>query len=180
MCLVAQSCSTLVTPWTVAYRALLSLRFPRQEFWNGLSFPSPGDLLNPGIDPSLLHWKAGSLPLHHLGSPASMYVHLSTLNWREPKESYLVNLERQGLSLTLTVQQKNLTILFKLAYFCWSLYCHKFLSLSPCQGEKYIYIYRERERVHFIKSNKLGNWYRENEKKWKVIWINYTFFHLFH
>ena len=170
MRLVAQSCSTL------AYRALLSLRFPRQEFWNGLSFPSPGDLLNPGIDPSLLHWKADSLPLHHLGSPASVYVHLSTLNWRELKESYLVNLEKQGLSLTLTVQQKNLTILFKLAYFCWSLYCHKFLSLSPCRGGGInIYIYSTLQ-----KSNKLGNWCRENEKKWKVIWVNYTFFHLFH
>ena len=25
--------------------------FPRQEYWNGLSFPTPGDLLNPGMEP---------------------------------------------------------------------------------------------------------------------------------
>ena len=25
--------------------------FPRQEYWNGLPFPYPGDLLNPGIEP---------------------------------------------------------------------------------------------------------------------------------
>ena len=38
-----------VTPWTVAHQALLSVEFSRQEYWSGLPFPSPGDLLNPGI-----------------------------------------------------------------------------------------------------------------------------------
>ena len=32
------------TPWVVAHQAPLSLRFPREEYWNGLLFPSPGDL----------------------------------------------------------------------------------------------------------------------------------------
>ena len=40
------------TPWTVARQAPLSLAFPRQEYWNGLPFPSPGDLPNPGIEPT--------------------------------------------------------------------------------------------------------------------------------
>ena len=35
-----------VTPCTVA----LSMRFPRQEYWSGLPFPSPVDLPNPGIE----------------------------------------------------------------------------------------------------------------------------------
>ena len=39
------------TPWTVAYQAPLSMGFSRQEYWSGLSFPSPGDLPNPGIKP---------------------------------------------------------------------------------------------------------------------------------
>ena len=39
------------TPWTVACQAPLSMGFPRQEYWNGLAFPSPGDLPNPGIEP---------------------------------------------------------------------------------------------------------------------------------
>ena len=39
------------TPWTVACQALLSVGFPRQECWNGLPFPSPGDLPNPGMEP---------------------------------------------------------------------------------------------------------------------------------
>ena len=33
-----------VTPWTVAYQVPQSMGFSRQEYWNGLPFPSPGDL----------------------------------------------------------------------------------------------------------------------------------------
>ena len=40
-----------VTPWTVAHQALLSMKFSRQEYWNRLPFPTPGDLSNPGIKP---------------------------------------------------------------------------------------------------------------------------------
>ena len=39
--LVTKSCSTLATPWTVAHKAPLSTGFSRQEYWSGLSFPSP-------------------------------------------------------------------------------------------------------------------------------------------
>ena len=41
------------TPWTIVHQAPLSMRFPRQEYWTGLSFPSPGDLPNPGMEPEL-------------------------------------------------------------------------------------------------------------------------------
>ena len=43
--------SDSATPWTVACLAPLSLGFPRQEYWSGLPFPSPGDLPDPGIEP---------------------------------------------------------------------------------------------------------------------------------
>ena len=46
---VAKLCPTLVTSWTVACQAPLSVRFSRQEYWSGLPFPSPGNL--PGIKP---------------------------------------------------------------------------------------------------------------------------------
>ena len=38
------------TSWTVAHQAPLSMGFSRQEYWNGLSYPSPGDLPDPGIE----------------------------------------------------------------------------------------------------------------------------------
>ena len=40
-----------VTLWTVAHQALLSMGFPRQEYWSGLPFPYPGDLPNLEIEP---------------------------------------------------------------------------------------------------------------------------------
>ena len=43
--------SSFVTPQTVARQASLSIGFPRQEFWSGLPFLSPGDLPNPEIEP---------------------------------------------------------------------------------------------------------------------------------
>ena len=41
--LVAKSCPTLVTPWTVARQAPLFMGFSREEYGSGLPFPSPGD-----------------------------------------------------------------------------------------------------------------------------------------
>ena len=41
-CLVTKLCLTLVTPWTIARQAPLSIGFPRQKYWSGLPFPPPG------------------------------------------------------------------------------------------------------------------------------------------
>ena len=64
-CWVTKLCPTLETPWTVARQAPLSMGFPRQEYWNGLPFPSPG---NWGIEPTSPALPADSLPLSHQGS----------------------------------------------------------------------------------------------------------------
>ena len=60
------------TSWTVACQALLSMRFPRQEYWSGLLFPSPGDLPDPGIKPASTAFLADSLPLSHWGNPTML------------------------------------------------------------------------------------------------------------
>ena len=49
--LVAKSYPTLETLWTVAHQVPLSMQFSRKEYWNGLPFPSPEDLPDPGIKP---------------------------------------------------------------------------------------------------------------------------------
>ena len=61
----AQSCLTLATPWTVAHQAPLSMGLLGQEYWNGLPFPPPGDLPDPGIEsmsPVSSALQADSLP----------------------------------------------------------------------------------------------------------------------
>ena len=63
------SCVLLfATPWTVACQTPLSMGFPRQGYWNGLPFASPGDLPNSGIKlefPLLLHYRQILLLLSH-------------------------------------------------------------------------------------------------------------------
>ena len=52
--IVVQSLSRVqlgVTLWTVAYHTSLSMGFSRQEYWNGLPRPPPGDLPNPEVEP---------------------------------------------------------------------------------------------------------------------------------
>ena len=56
------------TPWTVAHQAPLSMKFSRQEYWSGLPYPPPGDLPDPGIEPSSPAWQVDSLPRSRLRS----------------------------------------------------------------------------------------------------------------
>ena len=60
--LVAKLCLTLVTPWTVACQAPVSMGFSRQEYCSGLPFPSPGYLSDPGIESGSPAFQADSLP----------------------------------------------------------------------------------------------------------------------
>ena len=56
------------TPWTVTHQAPPSIEFSRQEYWSGLSFPTPRDLPDPGIKPKSPALQADAL-LSHQGSP---------------------------------------------------------------------------------------------------------------
>ena len=60
------------TPWTVTCQALPSMGFPRQEYWSGLPFPSPGDLPDPGIEPGSAALQADSLPSEPPGKTSDM------------------------------------------------------------------------------------------------------------
>ena len=68
--LITKLCSTLATSWTVFHQVPLSMDFSRQEYWNGLSCPSAGDLPNQGIEPkspaSLMDSLPTELPELHL------------------------------------------------------------------------------------------------------------------
>ena len=57
--------------------------FSRQKYWSGLPFPSPGDLPEPGIDPSSPALQADSLPLSLLGSPTRSPRSWILLAWAE-------------------------------------------------------------------------------------------------
>ena len=51
VCCVVSHVRLFATLWTVAHQAFLSMEFSWQEYWSGLPFPPPGDLLDSGIEP---------------------------------------------------------------------------------------------------------------------------------
>ena len=65
--------------WTVVYKAPLSMGFTRQEYRSGQPFPSPGDLLNPGIEPGSPALQAGSLLCEPPGKPHYQYLLFSSM-----------------------------------------------------------------------------------------------------
>ena len=72
VCVCAQPCLTLCNPTDCSPQAPPSMGLPRQEYWSGLPFPSPGDLPDPGTEPmsiKSLHWHSDSLPLVPPGKP---------------------------------------------------------------------------------------------------------------
>ena len=72
LCLVASCVRLFATPQTVAYQAPPSMGFSRQEYWSGLPFPSPGDLLYPGIKPGSPAFQADALTSEPPGKLALM------------------------------------------------------------------------------------------------------------
>ena len=77
LCLVTQSCLTLCDP--TDFSPLGSWRSPRgfsrQDNWNGLSCPPPGNLPNPGFEPRYLALQVVSLPAKLPGKPMHTYIH---------------------------------------------------------------------------------------------------------
>ena len=62
------------TPRTVAYQSPQSMGFSRQEYWNGLPFPSSVDLPDPGIKPGSPALQAAALPSEPPGKPPNIYL----------------------------------------------------------------------------------------------------------
>ena len=93
-CLDAKSCPILLRlhGLYVAYQAPLSIGFPKQEYWSGLPFPSPGVLPDPGIESECPALQAGALLLGHV--------------------SALVIISLLSMSVTLFLFCKHLFVLF--------------------------------------------------------------------
>ena len=66
-----------MTPWIVACQALLSMGFPKQEYWSRLPFFSPGDLPDPGIELTSPAWAGGFFTTKPPGKPPLIWEHQS-------------------------------------------------------------------------------------------------------
>ena len=71
-CLVVKLYLILATPWAVACQVPLSMGFPRQEYWRGLPFASPGDLPNPRMSPVSPALAGGFFTVEPPGKPVKL------------------------------------------------------------------------------------------------------------
>ena len=67
-------CHSSVSLWTVARQVPLSTGLSQQEFWSGLSFPTPGALLYPGIKPTSPALAARFFSTEPPGKPLGYYA----------------------------------------------------------------------------------------------------------
>ena len=72
---VSHLCLTLCDPRGCNLPGFSSLEFPRQEYWSGLPFPSPGDLPDPGIKPGSPVLQADSLLSEPPGNQVCVYIY---------------------------------------------------------------------------------------------------------
>ena len=102
MCVCVCACAELfshvrlsATPWSITRQAPLSVEFSKQEYWSGLPFPIPGDLPDPGIEPT---------------SPASPILASRFFTIEPPeKPQLLIKLPQTVIEVTLLFILKDLT-----------------------------------------------------------------------
>ena len=86
------------TPWIVARQAPLSMEISRQEYWNGLPFPPPADLPDPGIKPGSPTLQADPLLTEPLGKPTSWGIRSAYCHLRVKLLSLLFSQLTDGLT----------------------------------------------------------------------------------
>ena len=74
------------TLWIVACQAPLSMRFPRQEYWGELPYPSPGDLPDSGIEPTSL--MSPALAGRFFTTSATWEAPIESLLYPKPPQNY--------------------------------------------------------------------------------------------
>ena len=112
----------------VDHQAPLSMGFPRQEYWSGLPFPSPGDLPNLGTELSSSVLAGGFFPAEPPGKPSfrsiwvnNFYFLCSLNNGRLALNSYFLKIFRQEIIALLIVT--NVCIIFWVASLSLVLIC---------------------------------------------------------
>ena len=89
--------NSLMTPWDVACQAPLSMGCPRQEYWSGLPFPSPGDLPDPGIEPKSHALQANSLSSEPPGKPPSLICGIKINKYNKQNINTYIHIENNWM-----------------------------------------------------------------------------------
>ena len=110
----------------IACQSLLSMGFPRQEFWSGLLFPPPGDFPYTGVEFGSPALQVDSLPLRHQGSPQMTINYCIMLRRFCFQRMDVITLEQYSHSLHILKYTHNTSIKSLL----------NFVSLRHCMCQK--------------------------------------------
>ena len=88
-----------VTPWGVAHQAPLSAGFSRQGYWTGLSFPPPGHLPTPGIEPGAPALAGGFFTTEPTSEQLQMNMRLPVAGHSQRRKTKTLQLTSPALSL---------------------------------------------------------------------------------
>ena len=92
---------SFVTPWTIARQSPLSMGFPRQEYWSGLPFLSPGDLPDPETEPRSPVLAGRFFTTEPPGKPYLTCVNVFNLNNPIQDTIFVPNLQKRKVSLRI-------------------------------------------------------------------------------
>ena len=105
-CLASISCPTVLRSRELYLtRLLCPWDFPGKNTGGGCHFLPPGIFMTQGLNPHLLLWQAGSLPLSHLRSPPSTLLHLKLLPWTSPNMYFLLVLRKTNKQTNIKESQ---------------------------------------------------------------------------
>ena len=76
--MVSDSCD----PWAIAFQALLSMEFSRQEYWSGLPFPLQAILPTQGVNLGFLNCRQTFYHLSHQGSLYKTHSRVPNINMK--------------------------------------------------------------------------------------------------
>ena len=142
---------SFVTPWTVTRQAPLSMGFPRQEYWNGLPFPSPRDLHDQGIKFMSPALAGGFFTPEPPGKPEISHTNkIEHSNHKKSREGAKAcdsnpSRERKAVSLSPTLPPPlshlclSLSLCYSKSHFSWIL-CLKICLLVKfiCNPDQYL------------------------------------------
>ena len=139
-----QLCATL---WTVACQAPLSVGFSREEYWSGLPCLPPGDLPNPGIEPSVFtspaqggrFFTTSTTWETNVQNPRKQSQDTFLYQWQIRSNFKFSSLGNQWFNNLRYIQIKNYLLIwkmtrftldekvkFKVVWFIWSFSCRKY------------------------------------------------------
>ena len=98
--------------------------FPRQEYWNGLSFPPPGDLPDPEIEPLSPILEGGFFTTQTPGKPPELNDDLQmcfSLGFALTWETFSMNFRTKNLQQTSSLKIGEVTLWHLNAYGVWDL-----------------------------------------------------------